>query len=60
MKNSLAPSHLNNNAAPNYCCNETCLSCFGPDYNNCLTCISGDYFLNNTCNITCPSNYCNL
>jgi len=46
--------HLNLNISPNYCCDDTCLTCSGPNNNNCLTC-DNSYFLetNFTCVTVC-------
>ena len=42
----------------NFNCFSPCLTCFGPDSNQCLTCLSGMLSLyDGTCRSSCPQNY---
>ena len=38
-------------------CNSTCLRCYGPNENQCLSCSSGTFLLNGECLNDCPSGY---
>jgi len=38
-------------------CNSTCLRCYGPNGNQCLSCPTGTFLLNGECLDDCPTGY---
>ncbi len=38
-------------------CHNNCLTCDGPNFNDCLTCNSNKLLLNKDCVDNCPSDY---
>ncbi|XP_054708624.1 furin-1-like [Uloborus diversus] len=40
-----------------HACDKSCLSCYGPSYNNCLTCPAKYFLQKNICVKSCPDNF---
>lgn len=53
------PHGLYSSTKDNLCqkCDESCYSCYGPSYNNCLICPLSSYLHNSTCIKHCPKRY---